>query len=120
MITTHFISGNQRFSPHADIISHLFSGDCDGISQLTGFAVDLDAVVQELLERSRVEDPVLYGNEAVDDKLQHLLLGALLGLWLDAHEDTRGAGAAYTRRARQNEVDGAVDCLALQRAPNGG
>lgn len=61
---------------------HLLPGDGDHVTQLTGLSIDLDAVVQELLERSGVEDAVLHGDVAVDDKLHSLLLGGLLRLRL--------------------------------------
>jgi hypothetical protein len=52
--------------------------DLDGVTEVTGAALDLDAVVQELLERLDVEDLVVDGLRAVDDELlRHLL--ALLG-----------------------------------------
>lgn len=52
--------------------------DLDGIAEVTGAALDLDAVVQELLKRLDVEDLVVDGLRAVDDELlRHLL--ALLG-----------------------------------------
>lgn len=62
--------------------SHLFPDDGDRISQLSCLPVDLDAVVEKLLERSGVEDAILHRDEAVDDKLHRLLLGALLRLGL--------------------------------------
>lgn len=65
-------------------ITHLLPGDRDRIAQLSSLAVNLDAVVQELLERSGVEDAVLHGDEAVDHKLYGLLLGRLLRLRLAA------------------------------------
>ena len=52
--------------------------DLDGITKVTGAALDLDAVVQELLESLDVEDLVVDGLRAVDDELLGDLL-ALLG-----------------------------------------
>lgn len=63
--------------------SHLLPGDGDHITQLSGLSIDLDAVVQELLERSRVEDTILHRDVAVDDKLHSLLLRGLLRLGLE-------------------------------------
>ena len=51
-------------------------GDLDDIAEVTGAALDLDAVVKELLERLDVEDLVVDGLRAVDDEL----LGDLLAL----------------------------------------
>jgi hypothetical protein len=53
-------------------------GDRNGITEVTSAALDLDAVVQELLERLDVEDLVVDGLRAVDDELLGDLL-ALLG-----------------------------------------
>ena len=50
----------------------------DGVSEVTSAALDLDAVVQELLKRLDVEDLVVDGLRAVDDELLCDLL-ALLG-----------------------------------------
>ena len=56
-------------------------GDLDDIAKVTGAALDLDAVVQELLESLDVEDLVVDGLAAVDDELLRHLLGLLaLGL----------------------------------------
>jgi hypothetical protein len=52
--------------------------DGDGVTEVTGAALDLDAVVQELLEGLDVEDLVVDGLRAVDDELLGDL-GALLG-----------------------------------------
>jgi hypothetical protein len=51
-------------------------GDLDNVAKVTGAALDLDAVVQELLESLDVEDLVVDGLRAVDDEL----LGDLLAL----------------------------------------
>ena len=53
-------------------------GDLDGLAEVTGAALDLDAVVEELLEGLDVEDLVVHGLRAVDDELLGDLL-ALLG-----------------------------------------
>ena len=53
-------------------------GDLDDIAEVTGAALNLDAVVQELLESLDVEDLVVDGLRAVDDELLGDLL-ALLG-----------------------------------------
>lgn len=53
-------------------------GDLDDLAEVTGAALDLDAVVKELLESLDVEDLVVDGLAAVDDELlRHLL--CLLG-----------------------------------------
>jgi hypothetical protein len=43
-------------------------GDGNGVAKVTGAALDLDAVVQELLESLDVEDLVVDGLRAVDDE----------------------------------------------------
>jgi len=43
--------------------------DLDGVAKVTGAALDLDAVVEELLEGGGVEDLVVDGLRAVDDVL---------------------------------------------------
>jgi hypothetical protein len=45
-------------------------GDLDDIAEVTSAALDLDAVVQELLESLDVENLVVDGLRAVDDELQ--------------------------------------------------
>ena len=72
---------------------HLLPCDGDHITQLSGFAVDLDAIVQELLERSRVQNAILHGHVAVDYKLDSLLLRGLLRLRLKATEGREGRAA---------------------------
>jgi len=51
--------------------------DGNGVAQVTGAALDLDAVVQELLKGLDVEDLIIDGLRAVDDELLGDL-GALL------------------------------------------
>jgi hypothetical protein len=51
-------------------------GDDDVVAEVADTALDLDAVVQELLEGGDVEDLVARGLRGVDDEL----LGDLLGL----------------------------------------
>ena len=43
--------------------------DLDGVAEVSGTALDLDAVVEELLKGSGVEDLVVDGLRAVDDVL---------------------------------------------------
>jgi hypothetical protein len=45
-------------------------GDLDDLAEVTGAALDLDAVVEELLEGLDVEDLVVDGLRAVDDELR--------------------------------------------------
>jgi hypothetical protein len=47
-------------------------GDGNGVAKVTSAALDLDAVVKELLERLDVEDLVVDGLRAVDDELQRI------------------------------------------------
>lgn len=44
-------------------------GDSDSVAEVTGAALNLDAVVKELLESLDVEDLVVDGLRAVDDEL---------------------------------------------------
>merc|ERR1712083_823881 len=62
--------------------------DLHGIPQLAGLAVDLDAVVQELLESARVHDAIIDRLGAVDGELEALHLLDLLGRNLldDGHD----------------------------------
>ena len=56
----------------------LVAGDGDGIAEGSGLATgDLDALLQELLERGDVHDLVLDGLPAVDHEGRPLLLPAL-------------------------------------------
>ena len=43
--------------------------DLDAVAKLAGLAIDLDAVVKELLERRAVEDTVVRGTGVVNDEL---------------------------------------------------
>jgi hypothetical protein len=52
--------------------------DLHNLAEVTGAALDLDALVQELLESLEIEDLVVDGLRAVDDELLGHL-GALLG-----------------------------------------
>lgn len=45
--------------------------DLDGVAEVAGAAIDLDAVVEELLEGLDVEDLVVDGLRAVDDELPY-------------------------------------------------
>jgi len=58
----------------------LLAGDLDGLTELASLAVDLDAVVQELLQILRDEDVVLSGGRALNRELEvlSLLLNDLL------------------------------------------
>ena len=57
--------------------------DLDAVAKLAGLAIDLDAVVKELLERRAVEDTVVRRTGVVNDELVHsssLSSGSGLGL----------------------------------------
>ena len=56
--------------------------DLDVVTELTSLAIDLDAVVEELLERRTVEDTIACGTRVVDDELvlSSTRLGSGLGL----------------------------------------
>lgn len=58
----------------------LLPGDPDRVAELTGLAVDLDAVVQVLLEGVGVHDTVLHGVGEIDHEPEDLLLGLALAL----------------------------------------
>lgn len=45
-------------------------GDLDGVAEVVGAAINLDAVVKELLEGGDVEDLVAHGLRGVDDELR--------------------------------------------------
>lgn len=45
-------------------------GDGDGVAQVVGAALDLDALLEELLEGGDVEDLVARGLRSVDDELR--------------------------------------------------
>jgi hypothetical protein len=55
------------------------AGNGDVVTQLAGLSVDLDPVLQELLERSRVEDVVRSRDAVVDVELVQRLAGGGLG-----------------------------------------
>lgn len=57
------------------LFSHLLSSNGDHIAQLSSLPVNLNSIVQELFERSGIEDAVLDGDVAVDHELNVLLLG---------------------------------------------
>ena len=46
-------------------------GDLDRVTQVTNTVVDLDFVVQELLERTHIEDLVGGGLRCIDDELPY-------------------------------------------------
>lgn len=48
-------------------------GDLDGVAEVVGAAINLDAVVKELLEGGDVEDLVAHGLRGVDDELRQAL-----------------------------------------------
>ena len=51
------------------VVQRTIAGDLDVVTELAGLALDLDAVVEELLERRAVEDTVTRGARVVDDEL---------------------------------------------------
>lgn len=68
--------GERKLSSDDDL--GLVTGNGDLGAEITGFAVDLDSVVKELLEGGRVEDLVLHWLPAVDGELGNVLLADLL------------------------------------------
>lgn len=62
--TGQLIVGNDL-----DLAARLLLDD-DGITQVVGAALDLDALLEELLEGRDVEDLVVGGLRSVDDELQ--------------------------------------------------
>jgi hypothetical protein len=92
----------------------------DHLAELTGLPVNLDAVVQELLERGGVEDVVGRGDRVVDVELVEGLAGDGLGgsgfgLWAErtsaarrgdasaASEETKGEASAAQRARGRGE-----------------
>ena len=71
---------------------HTIPEDLDVVAELTSLAIDLDAVVEELLERRTVKDTIACGTRVVDDELvlSSSLSGSGLGL---AHTKKRGGKA---------------------------
>lgn len=55
-------------SDNLDLAIALLADD-NGVSQVSSAAVDLDAVVEELLEGREIEDLVIDGGGGVDDEL---------------------------------------------------
>lgn len=54
--------------------------DSDNVAELARLAVDLDAVVEELLKRGKVEDRIVHGDGAVNVELvERLASGCVLG-----------------------------------------
>ena len=49
-------------------------GDLDGLAEVAGAALNLDALVQELLEGGDIEDLVAGGLRSVDDELEAMEL----------------------------------------------
>lgn len=62
-------SGELLVSYNLDLAIALLA-DGDGVAQVSGAAVDLDSVVEELLESREIEDLVVDGRGAVDDELR--------------------------------------------------
>ena len=65
---------------------HTIPVDLDVVTELTSLAIDLDAVVEELLERRTVEDTIACGTRVVDDEL---VLSSSLRGGLGLHTRTR-------------------------------
>ena len=53
---------------HLDLTITLLA-DGNGVAKVTGSAVDLDAIVEELLKRGEVENLVVHGLGGIDDEL---------------------------------------------------
>lgn len=71
--------GERKFSSDDDL--GLVGGDLNLAAKVAGLAVDLDAVVQELVEGGNIEDLVLNGLPAVNSELGDGTLATLLN-WL--------------------------------------
>ena len=54
--------------------------DDDVVAQVVGAALDLDAVLEELLEGGDVEDLVVGGLRSVDDELRTVSIGLALSI----------------------------------------
>jgi hypothetical protein len=68
--------GERELGVHDDL--GLISGDGDLGAELTGLAVHLDSVVEELLERSGVQNLILHRGGKIDGELSDVLLAGLL------------------------------------------
>lgn len=81
------------------------------VAQVAGLAIDLDAVGQELLEGSRLQQLVVDQDRAVDGELEQLLLAlalTLLRVALEAsHEAARSAVAWHAHSQRHHTPAGA-------------
>jgi hypothetical protein len=112
--------GERALRGDADLV--LLAEDGDGAAEHPSLAIDLDAVVEDLLEGDDVHDLVLDGLAAVDGKGLRLLLafggrtGQLLGLgsrhgealregegrWWSTRETRRSRRRAQRRRERES------------------
>lgn len=75
-----------------------FTVNLNTFTELTGLAIDLDAVVQELLERRTVKDTIARGTGVVDDKLvlsSSRFSGSGLGLDRQRERGEEIPGLAY-------------------------
>ena len=82
-------------SVDGDRIVRTIPVDLDVITELAGLTIDLNAVVEELLERRAVEDTVVRGTGVVNDEL---VLGSSLS-------SGSGLGLAHRREKRGRTQD---------------
>ena len=80
-------------------------GDGDRVAEVAGAAIDLDAVVQELLKRLDVEDLVVDWLRAVDDELLRDLLALDVFLLHVAKVLSLLFGAWVEQRSRLSPAD---------------
>ena len=64
-----------------NLVTSAVTADGDGAAELTGLAVDLETVMQEVLEGSNVEDGIGGRTSAVDGELGVLVGDVLLSLY---------------------------------------
>lgn len=74
------------------------ASDHDRLAELTGLAVNLDAVVEVLLEPGGVEDVVRRGDGEVDEELVRGLAGGLSGSGLGLEGQERAWSACGRRQ----------------------
>jgi hypothetical protein len=48
-------------------------GDLNGVTEVSGAAIDLDAIVEEFLEGGEIEDFVIDGLRGIDDELDYTI-----------------------------------------------